>query len=167
MLNPARAKAQVVGVYAPELTDIVIRILGNLGVRRALAVHGLDGIDEISLASATKVTELRDGWTRSYEIDPTDYGFELCASADLKGGDAAENAAIALRILAGEPGPKRDIVLLNAAAAILAADLAPDYGAAIEAARSSIDSGKAMGVLERLRALSGAGAAPGATAAKA
>jgi anthranilate synthase/phosphoribosyltransferase len=154
MLNPARAKAQVVGVYAPDLTETVARILGNLGVRHALVVHGLDGIDEISLAAKTKVTELKEGWTRTYTIDPTDFGFELCASADLKGGDAAENALIVERVLAGEPGPKRDVVLLNAAAAILAADLAGDYCAAIEAARASIDSGAARKVLEKLRSLS-------------
>ena len=139
MLNPARAKAQVVGVYAPELTETVARILANLGVDRALVVHGLDGIDEISLAGSTKVTELRDGWTRTYFFDPKDYGFELCAPADLKGGDAAENAGIVERVLSGDPGPKRDVVVLNAAAAIMAAGIAPDFGAAIEAARASID----------------------------
>jgi anthranilate synthase/phosphoribosyltransferase len=156
MLNPARAKAQVMGVYAPELTETAVRVLGNLGVSRAIAVHGMDGLDEISLAAPTKVTELKDGWTRSYMIDPADYGFELCAPADLKGGDAAENAGIARRVLEGEPGPKRDIVLLNAGAAILAAGIAPDYPQAIEAARASIDSGSALLVLERLRALSAA-----------
>jgi anthranilate synthase/phosphoribosyltransferase len=161
MLNPARAKSQVVGVYAPELTETVARVLGNLGVRHALIVHGLDGIDEISLAARTKVTELKDGWTRSYEIDPADYGFELCAQADLKGGDAAENARILERVLAGEPGPKRDVVLLNAAAAILAADLAPDYAAAIEEARASIDSGSARRVLAALRELSASAARAG------
>jgi anthranilate synthase/phosphoribosyltransferase len=164
LLNPARAKSQVVGVYAPELTEVVASVLDNLGVKHALVLHGMDGIDEISLAATTKVTELRAGWTRSYVIDPADYGFELCASADLKGGDAAENALITLRILAGEPGPKRDVVLLNAAAAILAADLAPDFGAAIEAARTSIDSGAATRVLERLRARSGGAAAAGKVA---
>jgi anthranilate synthase/phosphoribosyltransferase len=154
MLNPARAKAQVIGVYAAELTETVATILANLGVERALVVHGLDGIDEISLAAPTKVTELKDGWTRTYTIDPGDYGFELCASADLKGGDAAENAGIIERVLAGEPGPKRDVVLLNAAAAILAAGIAGDYGAALAAARASIDSGAAARVLEALRDLS-------------
>jgi anthranilate phosphoribosyltransferase len=159
MLNPARAKAQVVGVYSPELTETVARILANLGVKRALVVHGFDGIDEISLAAATKVTELKEGWTRTYTLDPTEYGFELCASADLKGGDAAENAAIIERVLAGEPGPKRDIVVLNAAAAIYAADLAVDFGAAIDSARAAIDSGAAARVLESLRALSKGAAA--------
>jgi anthranilate synthase/phosphoribosyltransferase len=158
LLNPARAKSQVVGVYAPELTETVARVLANLGVRRALVVHSLDGIDEISLAALTKVTELKDGWTRTYALDPTEYGFELCAGADLKGGDAAENAGILERVLAGEPGPKRDVVLLNAAAAILAAGVAPDYRSAIEAARASIDSGAAARVLEKLRSLSAAAA---------
>jgi anthranilate synthase/phosphoribosyltransferase len=154
LLNPARSKAQVMGVYAPELTEAAARVLANLGVQRALVVHGLDGIDEISLAARTKVTELKEGWTRSYILDPADYGFKPCASADLKGGDAAENAAIAVRILEGEPGPRRDVVLLNAGAAILASGIAPDLGQAIEAARASIDSGAAMGVLRALRELS-------------
>ena len=154
MLNPARAKAQVMGVYSPELTETVARILANLGVDRALVVHGLDGIDEISLAGSTKVTELRDGWTRTYFFDPKDYGFELCAPADLKGGDAAENAGIVERVLSGDPGPKRDVVVLNAAAAIMAAGIAPDFGASIEAARASIDSGAAARVLGSLRELS-------------
>jgi anthranilate synthase/phosphoribosyltransferase len=164
MLNPARAPFQVVGVYAAELTETVARILANLGVRRALAVHGLDGLDEISLVGLTKVTELEEGWTRTYLLDPEAYGFELCAPADLKGGDAAENAGIIERVLSGDPGPKRDVVLLNAAAAIQVAGVAPDYGAAIEAARSSIDSGAAARVLSSLRALSASGAATVATA---
>jgi glutamine amidotransferase of anthranilate synthase or aminodeoxychorismate synthase len=154
LLNPARAKAQVVGVYSAELTQTVARVLANLGVCRALAVHGGDGIDEISLAAPTMVTELRDGWTKSYTIEPADLGLEPCASADLKGGDSNENAAIVLRVLGGEPGPKRDVVLMNAGAAILVSGLAPDLRSAIEAARASIDSGKAMGVLARLRELS-------------
>jgi anthranilate synthase/phosphoribosyltransferase len=157
MLNPARSEAQVMGVYAPELTEVAARVLANLGVRRALIVHGLDGVDEISLAAPTKVTELREGWTRSFVLDPAEYGFELCGSADLKGGDAEENARITERVLAGDPGPKRDVVLLNAAAAIYAAGLAPDLRAALEAARASIDSGAARLVLERLRELSRAG----------
>ncbi len=154
MLNPARAKAQVVGVYSPELTETVARILANLGVDRALVVHGLDGIDEISLTGSTKITELRDGWTLTYIFDPKDYGFELCAPADLKGGDAAENAGIVERVLSGDPGPKRDVVVLNAAAAIMATGIAPDFGASIEAARASIDSGAAARVLGSLRELS-------------
>jgi len=153
LLNPAKAKAQVVGVFAPELTEIVARVLANLGIRHALAVHGRDGIDEISLVATTKATELRDGWTRDFEFDPADYGFGRCQPADLKGGDAAENAQIALRVLSGEPGPKRDVVVLNAAAAIYVADLAGDFRGAVDLARKSIDSGAAFGVLEKLRAM--------------
>jgi len=118
-------------------------------------VHGLGGIDEISLVGAPRVTELEDGWTRTYTLDPVDYGFEPCSPADLKGGDAAENAGIVERVLSGDPGPKRDVVILNAAAAILAAGVAPDFGAAIDAARASIDSGAALRVLTSLRELSG------------
>jgi len=150
LLNPARARAQVIGVYAPELTETVAKILDRLGTRRALVVHGLEGIDEISLVGGTRVTELREGWIRTYELDPRSLGLEPCATADLKGGDAAENARICRRILSGEPGPKREVVLLNAAAAILVADLAPDLAAALALARESLDSGRAAAVLEAL-----------------
>ncbi len=155
MLNPARAASQVMGVYAPELTETAASVLAALGVHRALVVHGLDGVDEISLAAKTKVTELRDGWTRSWILDPAEYGFAQCEAGDLKGGDATENAKITERVLSGEAGPKRDVVVLNAAAAILVAGLAPDFGAAISSARASIDSGRAAEVLARLRAFSG------------
>ena len=158
LLNPAKAKAQVVGVFSPELTGVVAKVLANLDIERALAVHGRDGLDEISLATTTKVTELREGWTRDYEFDPAEYGFDRCEAGDLKGGDATENAQISLRILSGEPGPKRDIVLINAAAAIYVVGLAPDFGSAIAKARESIDSGAASRVLEELRDLSREGA---------
>ena len=154
MINPARVQAQVMGVYAPELTEVAAHVLSSLGVRRAFTVHGLDGIDEISLAACTKVTELRDGWFRTWTLDPREYGFSLAEAADLKGGDAAENARIIERVLDGEEGPKRDVVLLNAAAAILAAGLADDFGQALDAARISLDSGRARDVLVRLRAIS-------------
>jgi anthranilate synthase/phosphoribosyltransferase len=152
LLNPARATSQVIGVYSAELTETVAKILDNLGSEHALVVHGLEGIDEISLVGKTRITELRGGWMRTFEFDPADYGFEACSAADLKGGNAAQNAEITLRVLSGEPGPKRDVVIVNAAAAILAADLAADFPAAIETARCSLDSGKAMAVLETLRA---------------
>jgi anthranilate synthase/phosphoribosyltransferase len=152
MLNPARASSQVMGVYAPELTETAAAVLSTLGVRRALVVHGLDGIDEISLAAKTKVTEVRDGWTRTWILDPEDYGFALCRAEDMKGGEAPENAKITERILSGEAGPKRDVVLLNAAAIILVAGLAPDFALALAMARVSIDSGQAVAVLGKLRA---------------
>ncbi len=162
LLNPAKTGSQVVGVFAPELTGVVARVLSNLGIKRAMVVHGRDGLDEISLVTTTKVTELRDGWMRDYEFDPLEHGFERCQSADLKGGDAAENAQITRRVLSGEPGPKRDVVLINAGAAIFIAGLAPDFDAGVELARKSIDSGAAAQVLEKLRALSLA-EAPAAT----
>lgn len=154
MINPARVESQVMGVYAPELTETAAHVLSALGVKRAFTVHGMDGIDEISLAACTKVTELRDGWFRNWILDPREYGFSMAAAADLKGGDAAENARIIERVLEGETGPKRDVVLLNAAAAILAAGLADDFRAGLAAARASLDSGRALAVLEKLRALS-------------
>lgn len=150
MLNPARVKSQVMGVYAPELTDPVARVLSNLGVERALVVHGHGGLDEISLTGPSRVTELRDGWTRTWTLDPQDYGFEYCRLKDLKGGDARENARIVRTVLSGEPGPRRDIVVLNAAAAILSAGLAGDFRGAISLARAAIDSGSAMARLESL-----------------
>ncbi len=155
LLNPARASSQVVGVYASELTETVAAVLAELGVEEALVVHGHDGIDEISLAEATKVTQLRQGWTRTWTLDPAEYGFEPCARSDLKGGEARANARIIEGILDGEPGPRRDVVVLNAAAAILVSGLEADYRRAIGSAQASIDSGRAAAVLASLRRLSG------------
>lgn len=152
LLNPARVQSQVMGVYNPELTEPVARILGNLGIRRALVVHGHGGMDEISLTGPSRVTELDEGWVRTWTLDPAEYGFEYCLLNDLKGGDARENARIIRRILTGEPGPGRDVVILNAAAAILAAGLAGEYRAALALARASIDSGSALARLESLAA---------------
>lgn len=151
LLNPARPGAQVMGVYDPSLTETAAATLAALGTRRAFVVHGLDGVDEISLVARTKITELRDGWTRTWMLDPEEYGFSLCESGDLKGGTPAENAAIVERILGGEQGPKRDVVVLNAAAAILVAGKAADFGKAVLAARESLDSGSAATVLDRLQ----------------
>ncbi len=186
LINPARVGSQVLGVYDPSLTRTAAAVLVALGVRRALVVHGMDGVDEISLAARTSITEVRDGWIRDWVLDPAEYGFSPCEAADLKGGDAAENAQIVERVLAGEAGPKRDIVVLNAAAAIYvsaadpgtgpvpagaampAADapgirgpgpgLRADFTRAVEAAKASIDSGRAAAALERLRAAGRKGA---------
>lgn len=150
MLNPAKVKSQVMGVFAPEITELVAEVLNNLGVERALVVHGNDGTDEITLTGPTKVTELKDKWVRTYRLDPREFGFNYCKPEDLKGGDAAENADSTRSIIAGEKGPKRDIVVLNAAAAILVAGMATDFKEAVAKAQESIDSGKAKEVLERL-----------------
>jgi len=152
MLNPAGVDSQVMGVYAPELTEIAARVLGNLGVKRALVVHGHSGLDELSLTGPCKVTELKDGWIKTWMLDPADYDFDYCRIKDLKGGDAKENARIIKRILSGEPGPGRDVVILNAAASVFAAGIAGDFTTAVSLARASIDSGSALYRLENAAA---------------
>lgn len=150
MLNPAKVKSQVMGVFSPELTEMIARVLGNLGVNHALVVHGSDGLDEITLTGQTKITELKNNWVRTWQFDPQEFGFDYCKPRDLKGGDAAENAETMLRILTGEKGPRRDIVIINTAAAIFAADITPDFKDAITKAEESIDSGAAKECLEKL-----------------
>ncbi|HEY6328755.1 MAG TPA: anthranilate phosphoribosyltransferase [Blastocatellia bacterium] len=151
LTNPAGASAQLIGVGAAHLTEIVAEVLRNLGTDRAIVVHGSDGMDEITTTATTRVTELFQGEIRTYFISPGEYGLPLATSDDLRGADTApENADLILRILRGEPGPRRDIVLLNAAAGLLAASRAADLREGIDAARKSIDSGAA---LSRLKAL--------------
>ena len=151
LLNPARVKAQVIGVYSAELTETVARVLAELGHTRAFVVHGLDGLDELSLAAPTKITELREGWIRTWTLQVEDLGLTRCNPADLRGGDAERNARILESVLAGEEGPMRDATLLNAAAAIVVAGQATDLREGLEVARTSIDSGAAARALERLR----------------
>jgi anthranilate synthase/phosphoribosyltransferase len=150
MLNPAKVQSQVMGVFSPELTELAAQVLGNLGVKHALVVHGNDGIDELTLTTGTKVTELKEGWMRTWNFDPDEYGFDYCKPKDLKGGSAEDSAGIIRRILSGEKGFRRDVVVINAAAAILAADIAPDFQEAIAKAKESIDSGKAKDCLDKL-----------------
>lgn len=154
MLNPAKVQSQVMGVFSAEFTELIAEVLGNLGIRHALVVHGSDGLDEFTLTGPTKVTELKDCWMRNWTFDPEEYGFDYCAPDDLKGGTAEENAIYLLRILAGEKGPRRDIVVINAAAAILAADLADNFKDAIIKAEESIDSRAASKILDKLGAFS-------------
>ena len=150
MLNPAKVKYQVIGVFSPDLTEMVAEVLGNLGVQHALVVHGDGGLDEISMTGSTKVTELKDAKINTWQFDPKDFGFTYCKPEDLKGGDAAQNAEITQNILSGEKGPRRDVVVINAAAAILASGLAADFKEAIAKAKESIDSGAAKRCLEKL-----------------
>ncbi len=149
LTNPAFPEAQVVGVPRPELTELLARCLSRLGVRRAWVVHGA-GLDEITPAAQTRVSECRDGVVRTFTVEAADTGCTRCAVADLYGGDAAENAGIARRILAGEPGPPREAVVLNAAAALVVAGRAPSLGEGAAQARESIDRGAASSVLERV-----------------
>lgn len=159
LTNPAGAGAQVVGVFRPELTDPLAQVLGNLGVSRAMVVHGLDGLDELSISGPTRVSQYRDGAVRTYEITPEEAGLARAPRAALQGGAPEENARITAAVLSGESGPARDVVLLNAGAALLAAGQAGDLQAGVTLAARSIDSGAAMAALAGLRNLSQALAA--------
>ncbi len=150
LTNPARPGAQIVGVPRPELTGFLARCLARLGVGRAWVVHGA-GLDELTLAGATSVTEVRGSEVRSFTVTPKDAGLRLAEPQGLRGGDAARNAEIAREVLAGAPGPRRDVVLLNAAAALVVADKVVDLAAGVAAAAAAIDDGRALAVLERAR----------------
>ena len=156
LTNPAGATRHLMGVFAPELTELQARVLGALGSERAFVVHGLDGLDEITLTGPSRVSELADGEVRTYEIEPGDFGIDRAEAAALEGGDPAANAAILREILDGGSGPRTDVVLLNAAAALAAAGVAADLAGGIEAARESIASGRARKALDRLVEVSNA-----------
>jgi anthranilate phosphoribosyltransferase len=156
LTNPAHASAQVVGVYSSELVDKVADALRLLGLRRALVVHGMDGLDEITITGATKVAEVRDGVVRKYEVMPELFGMKRATLESLSGGDAVENAAIIRAILAGEKSPRRDVVVLNAAAALVAAGRADSIMEAIPIAADSLDSGSAQATLNKLVAFTNA-----------
>ena len=151
LTNPANANYLVVGTYAPELTEVMAEVLGEMGVRRAFVVHGLDGIDEVSTVGPTRVSELRDGTVQTFTISPEDLGLPEATPEAIVGGRPEENAAVTTAILRGEPGPRRDIVLANAAAALVAAELADDWREGVDLARRAIDSGAAYEKLEALR----------------
>jgi anthranilate phosphoribosyltransferase len=142
--NPAFATTQLLGVYDPKLILPMARVLSNLGVRRAMVVHGDDGLDEISLSSTTSVCEVVDGELRQFTLDPRQLGFSFCAPEALVGGDAADNVAIAWSVLSGEKGPKRDIVLLNASACLYLAGKAGNLMDGVEQASMLIDRGLAL-----------------------
>jgi anthranilate phosphoribosyltransferase len=150
LTNPARASAQVVGVYSADLVEKLAQALCMLGLRRALVVHGSDGLDEITITGTTRVAEVRDGQVRVYEIAPRDFGFPCATLDDISGGDVAANAEIIREILAGEQSARRNVVLLNAAAALVAASRADSIQDGIPLAAQSLDSGAARGKLEAL-----------------
>jgi anthranilate phosphoribosyltransferase len=150
LANPASVRAQVMGVSDPELLERIAESLRMLGARRAMVVHG-QGMDEISLLGKTRVIELRDGAITSFEVDPTDYGISNASIDALGSGDAIANAVVIRGVLAGKArGPRRDIVVLNAAAGIIVAGLADSFEQAIPLAEASIDDGKAASCLEKL-----------------
>ncbi|VFQ46469.1 anthranilate phosphoribosyltransferase [Desulfoluna butyratoxydans] len=151
LTNPAGASRQLLGVYAPHLTEMFAEALRLLGTRRALVVHGHDGLDEISVCAPTRVTELNNELIRTTDIDPTDYFGELAPPDALKGGSPEENARIARDILSGdERGHRRNVVLINAGAALMAADKADTLRDGIFLSEEAIDSGNAMAKLEGL-----------------
>jgi len=150
LTNPAKASAQVVGVYSADLVEKLAEALSELGVRRALVVHGRDGLDEITITGPSKIAEVRNGQVRVYEVAPEDFGLQRAPLEDIAGGDAAQNAAIIRAILDGERSPRRDVVLLNAAAALVAAGHADRISEAVPLAAYAIDSGHARQRLQLL-----------------
>ena len=149
LANPAEANMQLLGVYDEALIEPMAKVLKNLGIKNAMVVRGDDGLDEITLTTTTKVCEIRDGLFRSYILDPRDYGLELCDPKDLVGGDPKANKDIAISILKGEKGPKRDVVILNSAACIHITT-GKEIKECIDIARDMIDSGKAYEQLAKL-----------------
>jgi anthranilate phosphoribosyltransferase len=152
LTNPANANYLLVGTYDPALTEIMATVLGEMGARRALVVHGLDGIDEVSTVGPTRISELRGGRVRTSTITPADLGLPQGTAAAITGGPPEENAAITTAVLQGERGPRRDIVVANAAAALMAAELASTWAEGVQLAQRAIDSGAAYEKLEALRA---------------
>ena len=150
LLNPLGVRHQVIGVYEAELVTRLAQVLNALGTQRALVVHGSDGLDEITIYGDTLAAHVRDERVETLTIDPAQLGIETPAAGALRGGDAGENARILREVLAGEPGPRRDIVALNAAAALWIAGAVEDLAAGLTLARRSIDSGAAK---EKLAAL--------------
>jgi anthranilate phosphoribosyltransferase len=150
LTNPAGARAQVLGVYAPDLVPKLADTLVQLGARRAYVVHGADGIDELSPAGPNLVCEVEAGRVRSYELDPLDLGIPRCDPAELRGGDSATNARALREVLAGADGGHRSAILLNAAGAIAAAGRAADLHEGLELAREAVDSGAAAARLDEL-----------------
>lgn len=155
LTNPAGAQVQVIGVYRPDLTETIAHVLKNLGSRSAFVVHGEGSYDEISITGPTKATRLFQGEISTSTLCPEDFGFTRAKPEDIRGGDVKRNAEIVLAVLRGEKGPCRDMVLLNAAAAFVAAEKAPTFEEGLTMAAHSIDSGKAMDKLSRLVEMGG------------
>lgn len=150
LTNPAQASAQVVGVYSADLVEKLAEALSMLGLRRAMVVHGMDGLDEITITGPTRIAEVKNGSVHSYEVTPEDFGMSCASLQEIAGGDASENAAIIREVLGGRKSPRRDVVVLNASAGLVVADKAKDLDAAIPLAEKSIDSGAAAEKLEKL-----------------
>jgi anthranilate phosphoribosyltransferase len=153
--NPVGAEAQVIGVYDADLTEKMAAVLGELGSKAAWVVHGLDGLDEITLTAKTRVSALKDGRVKTFYVDPVELGLEPCEPKDLLGGTARENAAKLRAVLGGEKGPVRDVVLLNAAATLVVAGAAKDLKEGMAKAAKAVDSGAALKKLDGLVRITG------------
>ncbi len=150
LTNPAGAQNQLMGVFHPDLVGIQARVLAQLGAEHALVVYGQDRLDEISLVAPTQIAELKNGWIREYVFDPREHGFQLCEPEALRADSAAASKEILLRVLDNEAGPARDIVCLNAGAAIYTAGVADSFDTGIELAREALASGAAREKLDQL-----------------
>jgi anthranilate phosphoribosyltransferase len=151
LANPACASFQVVGVSSPEIMELMAQALQGLGLKHAFVVHGANGMDEVSISSRTYVVEVRNGEIRQFQMTPEDFGISSARIESILGGDAVENAKIVESVLGGERGPRRDVVLLNTAPALVAAGAASTWKEGIRLAAESIDSGAALKKLEELR----------------
>ncbi|HEV2103121.1 MAG TPA: anthranilate phosphoribosyltransferase [Candidatus Acidoferrum sp.] len=151
LTNPAGAEAQVLGVFSAEVIDTVAATLAELGTHRAFVVHGAGGLDEISLSGETQIAEVRDGYVRRFTVTPEDFGVSRAPLESIRGGTPQENAELIHALLAGEPGPRLDIVIANAAAALVVTGAAEDFRAAAELARQAVASGKAREKLDQLK----------------
>jgi len=152
--NPGRVRRQVVGVSDPTMAERIIEVLATFGAERAMVLFGHDGLDELTTTTTSTVLELRNGAVRRYDVDPMALGIATATRADLAGGDAATNAGLARRVLAGEAGAHRDIVVLNAAAGLVVAGIADDLAEGVTRAGAAIDSGAAAAALDRMVTLS-------------
>lgn len=151
LTNPAGARRQVLGVFSKTLTETLAKVLHNLDAEHVFIVHGEDGLDEITNTDKTKISELKDGRIDTYFVAPEDLGFERAKKDSILGGTAEENAQIIIDILNGKKGPKRDIAVMNAAAALIAGDRAESFSDAVKKASEAIDSGKALKKLEEIK----------------
>lgn len=154
LTNPAHPSHMILGVYDEYLLEPLAKVMLSLGVKSGMVIYGQDCLDEFSLSAPTSVCEFRDGWFKRYEVSPEEFGFTRCEKTDIRGGDPAENAQVALDILNGAAGPKTDIVLLNAGAAIYVGGKADSISSGIDRARELVASGAAMKKLEEFRQLS-------------
>lgn len=148
--NPANATSQVLGVYDAKLTEVMAGVLKRLGVQRAFVVHGMDTLDEITITGKTRVSELKTGKIRTYYLTPGNFGLKKARLKDIEGGNAKENARIVMSVLKGDRGPRRDVVLMNASAALVSGGKVKDFKSGVKMAAKSIDSGCALDKLLRL-----------------